>query len=61
LLHYGSRLKNHDQAMSSDSNNDPARPPARPNSALCAGAPTRMLWAALALALLWVTISWALS
>ena len=47
--------------MSSDSNNDPARPPARPNSALCAGAPTRMLWAALALALLWVTISWALS
>ena len=51
--------------MTSDSNNHrphlPAPPPTRPNSALCAGAPTRILWAALALALLWATIHWALS
>ncbi|MBS1228112.1 MAG: hypothetical protein H6R17_1389 [Proteobacteria bacterium] len=54
-------LKNHDQAMSTDSNHHPAHAPARPNSPLCAGASTRMLWAALALTLLWVTIVWALS
>ena len=47
--------------MSSDFNNDPPRASARANSALCAGASTRMLWAVLALALLWVTIAWALS
>lgn len=47
--------------MSSDFNNDPSRAPVRANSALCAGASARMLWAVLALALLWVTIAWALS
>ena len=38
-----------------------SRTAARANSALCAGARTRILWAALALALLWATIHWALS
>ena len=47
--------------MNTGFNNHQPRPPARPNSALCAGALQRMLWAALALALLWATISWALS
>ena len=47
--------------MNIDPHHIPSRRPARPNSALCAGAPTRILWAALALALLWVTIHWALS
>ena len=53
--------KDHGQAMNTDFN--PPRPhlPTRPNSALCAGARERILWAALALALLWATICWALS
>jgi hypothetical protein len=37
------------------------RAAARANSALCASALERLLWAALALALLWTTIGWALS
>jgi hypothetical protein len=36
-------------------------PSARPNPALCAGVVSRLLWAAGALLLLWVTIHWALS
>ena len=53
--------KDHGQAMNTDFN--PHRPhlPVHPNSALCAGVTQRMAWAALALALLWITINWALS
>jgi len=47
--------------MNTDINNHRPHGPARPNSALCAGAPARILWATLALVLLWATISWALS
>lgn len=35
--------------------------PVLPNAALCAGAMTRLGWAAGALVLLWVTIHWALT
>jgi hypothetical protein len=49
----------HGQAMSTPPHRK--RAPAHVNSALCAGASARMLWAVLALALLWVTIAWALS
>ena len=45
--------------MNIDPHQNSSRP--RANSALCAGALERMLWAAIALAGLWVTIAWALS
>lgn len=51
--------KNHGQAMSIKPNR--SRAAARANSALGASALERLLWAALALALLWTTIGWALS
>ena len=53
--------KDHDQAMNTDTPHHRLHLPVRPNSALCAGVAQRMAWAALALALLWVTINWALS
>ena len=53
--------KEHGQAMNTAPPHHRLHLPVRPNSALCAGVAQRMAWAALALALLWITINWALS
>ena len=53
--------KDHGQAMNTDFPPHQPRTPTRANSALCAGVAQRMAWATLALALLWVTIIWALT
>ncbi|MBK9027408.1 MAG: hypothetical protein IPN98_05955 [Propionivibrio sp.] len=47
--------------MPSKLNAQAALPVTRPNPVICAGALSRLIWAAGALLVLWLTVYWALS